>query len=296
MLRSSMRAAIQACSRVPETASAATAGDLSALLRGSVLRRDRRGTRNRRRNRRGNSVQGASAAPRRAFDWRGDGMSAYEDTLLAARFAALAPEPLAGDWDDVLDRLGAARKGRRWPERLRVLQGRRRRLFVLLAVVALVAVVTASAFAVRVFVLDKGLVGLPPVGTTPSTPESGVREMYYWLHQGRERSANWVYADGRLIRRGAKRANGTPLRANRWSNGFVEQRLTREGVKLLRSEIVSAGGFGDVQPPPGSDPLVQGSRIEVRQGDQLVRLRWAKDLERLEARLAHPESWLPASA
>jgi hypothetical protein len=78
--------------------------------------------------------------------------------------------------------------------------------------------------------------------------------------------------------------------------GFVEQRLTREGVKLLRSEIVSAGGFGDAQPPPDSDPLgVNGAIIEVREGDQLVRLRWASDLERLEARLTDL-SWLPASA
>ena len=104
-----------------------------------------------------------------------------------------------------------------------------------------------------------------------------------------------MYADGRLIRHRASGANGTPLRANRWSNGIVEQRLTREGVKLLRSEIVSAGGFGE-KPPPGSDPLFNRAIIEVRQGDQLVHLRWASDLERLEARLAHPESWLPASA
>jgi len=78
--------------------------------------------------------------------------------------------------------------------------------------------------------------------------------------------------------------------------GFVEQRLTREGVKLLRSEIVSAGGFGDAKPPPGSDPLFNRAIIEVRKGDELVHLRWASDLERLEARLTDLESWLPASA
>ncbi len=39
-------------------------------------------------------------------------MSAYEENLMAARFAALAPEPLPGDWNDVLGRAGAARKGR----------------------------------------------------------------------------------------------------------------------------------------------------------------------------------------
>jgi hypothetical protein len=216
-------------------------------------------------------------------------MSTYDDGLLAARFAALAPEPLASNWGDVLDRAGARTDRRRLAHPR---AHRRRRLLIVLAAVALVAVATASAFAVRAFVLDKGLVGLPPVGATPSTPESGVREMFFWVHH----SANWVYADGRLIRHGARGANGTLLRANRWSNGIVEQRLTREGVKLLRSEIVSAGGFGDAQPPPGSDPLFNRAIIEVRKGDQLVHLRWARDLERLESRLAHPESWLPASA
>jgi len=227
-------------------------------------------------------------------------MSTYEDTLLAARFAALAPEPLAGNWDEVLDRAGAARKGRRRPERSRVLQGRRRRLLVVLAVVALVAVVTASAFAVRAFFIDKGIVGLPPVGATPSTPENGVLEMYYWVHHVETRSRNWVYADGRLIRLGGDQDDGTPLReaANRWSTGFLEQRLTREGVNLLRSEIVSAGGFGHAQSPPGSESLhsVNPPTIQVRKGDRLVPLTWAGDLKRLEARLAHPESWLPASA
>ncbi len=220
-------------------------------------------------------------------------MSAYEDTLLAARFAALAPEPLAGDWDDVLDRVGAAPKGHREPERSRVVQGRRRRLIVVLAGIALVAVATASAFAVRALT-DKDIVGLPPVGATPSTPEKGVREMFLGVHH----SATWVYADGRLIRFGARQANGRPLREafNRWSMGFVEQRLTREGVRLLRSEIVSGGGFGDATPPPGTDPLINRAIIEVRKGDQLVHLRWANDLERLEARLTDLESWLPASA
>ena len=217
-------------------------------------------------------------------------MSTHEDNLLAARFAALAPEPLAGNWDEVLDRAGAARKGRRRPERCRMFQGRRRRRLVVLAAVALVAVVSASAFAVRAFVIDKGIVGLPPVGATPSTPERGVLEMYYWINYPRSRS--WVYADGRLIRLGGW-ANGRQRR------GFIEQRLTREGVEFLRSEIVSAGGFGHAQPPPGSTSLNETfgpDYIQVRKGDRLVPLRWASDLKRLEARLTDPESWLPASA
>ena len=189
----------------------------------------------------------------------------------------------SADWGDVLSRSRAGRASRR---------GR----LVVLGAVALVAVATASAFAVRAFVPDKGIVGLPPVGATPSTPEHGVLEMYYWVTGARAndyaRSKNWVYADGRLIRLGATRANGRPRR------GFIEQRLTREGVKLLRSEIVSAGGFGHAQPPPGSDSLPGccPPTIQVRKGDRLVRLTWASDLKRLEARLTDPESWLPASA
>jgi hypothetical protein len=208
-------------------------------------------------------------------------MTVYDDNLLAARFAALAPEPLAGSWDDVLDRAGARRERRRLGHRA---EGRRR-IFVVLAVVALVAVVTASAIAVRAFVIDKGIVGLPPLGATPSTPESGVLEMYYWINHPRSR--NWVYADGRLIRLG-----GPPRR------GFLEQRLTPEGVELLRSEILSAGGFGHAQPPPGSTSLNETfgpSYIKVRKGGRLVSLRWASDLKRLEARLTNPGAWLPAS-
>ena len=92
-------------------------------------------------------------------------MSTYEESLVAARFAALAPAPLEGSWDEVLDRAGAG-KDRGRPKHSRVGQGRRRRLLVVLAVVALVAVVSASAFAVRAFFIDKGIVGLPPVGAT----------------------------------------------------------------------------------------------------------------------------------
>ena len=192
----------------------------------------------------------------------------------------------SGDWASVLAMAQAGEGDGR--ERAGASQGRRRRLLVVLAVVAFIALVSASAFAVRAFVIDKGIVGLPPVGATPSTPENGVLEMYYWVSGIETRSRNWVYADGRLIRLGA-----SPRR------GFLEQRLTREGVKLLRSEILSAGGFGHAQPPPGSTSLNETfgpADIKVRKGDRLVPLKWASDLKHLEARLTNPGSWLPASA
>ena len=238
-------------------------------------------------------------------------MSTYEDNLLAARFAALAPEPLPGDWADVIGRVGA-RKGRRWLGHPGTFRQRRRRLLVVLAVVAFIALVSASAFALRAFVIDKGIVGLPPVGATPSTPANGVLEMYIFLHpvmlgplvagKGTGPSGqSWVYADGRLIRLGGGPANGRPRR------GFIEQRLTREGVELLRSEIVSTGLFGHERPCMNFIQLLHG---EQRVAPPTERQKFcSKDgtptaatpqqrhaLKRLVGRLANPESWLPASA
>jgi hypothetical protein len=40
-------------------------------------------------------------------------MSTFDDDQLAARFAALAPEPLPGEWEGVFGHAGAARHGRR---------------------------------------------------------------------------------------------------------------------------------------------------------------------------------------
>ena len=180
----------------------------------------------------------------------------YDDSGLSGRFAALAPEPLSGNWDDVLDRAGTARTGRQRLERFRFVPARRRRLVVVLAAVALATAVTAAGWAiVREVVLHKGFVGLPPVGATPSAPESGELVIQYWLDtdgpKGAGEARAWVYADGRLI----------TLR-----RGFLEQRLTPEGVELLRSEIVSAG-LEHYQPAPG--PWIHNV-IQVRIGDRLV--------------------------
>ena len=176
-------------------------------------------------------------------------MNAYEDNLLAARFDALAPEPLTGDWDEVLGRVSAARNGRPPLERSHTHTGHRRRRLVALAAAALVvAVGTASAFGtVRDFVLDRGFIGLPPQGATPSSPESGELVLFYWGPlpgaEDHGKSRFWLYADGRLIslREGA----ALPQAANQLSTGALEQRLTPEGAELLRSEIVSIGLIGD---------------------------------------------------
>jgi len=214
----------------------------------------------------------------------------------------LPSPPGPASWDDVMSRA-------------RTQSGHRRRRLIVLAAVALVAVGTTSAFAMRAFFVDRGFIGVPPVGATPSAPESGALEMSYWVpSEGNpRRSKGWVYADGRLIRllEGDPRARRLRAGANRWSSGFLEQRLTPEGVELLRSEIVSSGLFGhDLDIRALQHPCL--NYVQVRNGDRVVLVTWhgtecsqkeslatpqqANALEHVAARLAHPASWLPASA
>jgi hypothetical protein len=206
------------------------------------------------------------------------------------------------DWDDVMSRSGAH-------------PSHRRRRLIALAAAALVAAGTASASGtVRDFFLGKGFIGLPPQGAVPSqgtvpnqgnvpsTPERGKLVLFYWgpapgnLELGRHgvgKSRIWVYADGRLIfLREANISQG----ASHLLTGFLEQRLTPEGVELLRSEVVAKGLLGPDQQALGSEPVPFGIQITVRNGNRLVRVDWARDVKGLVARLADPASWLPASA
>lgn len=77
-----------------------------------------------------------------------------------------------------------------------------------------------------------GFVGLPPEGATPSRPRTGALILDY---QGRRFATwyqVWVYADGRLI---WQREGNLPEGANQASTGLLEQRLTRDGVRMLRA-------------------------------------------------------------
>jgi hypothetical protein len=217
---------------------------------------------------------------------------------------------------------------RPWPTRWR--RPRRQRILVL-AAAALVAVVgTASAFSgVRAFFLDGGFIGLPPVGATPSAPESG-ELVAHWEGLSATLPRNfvraWLYADGRIIwdRRPWHEdptAGRPPEGANELVSGYLEQRLTPEGVELVRSAVVGLFDRSrallvtvpahDGWPPPpapgrslalfvprGSDFSGSGS-VEVPDGERLVRLGWGglggneKEVawirEHLEGTIATPE-------
>jgi hypothetical protein len=147
---------------------------------------------------------------------------------------------------------------------------------------------------------------LPPEGAAPSMPAQGELVVgFVYGHTFGDPGAVFVnlYADGRLI-------------WDRWDGsqqlpGWKEQRLTPEGVELMRSEFISTGLFDHDLDLTSIHGLYFG-RIQVRNGDRLVRVAWgdqvagrrpqgttaeqAAALKRLDARLADPAAWLPARA
>ena len=138
-------------------------------------------------------------------------------------------------------------------------RARRRGLVVAAAVAALVLV--AASFVVRVVTDDDaqtevptdpgpnpttapaptgGADELPPPGATPSTPERGelVASIATWGPGFPGDGSFYLFADGRLMRLGL----GSSLLSD--VPGVVEQRLTAEGVELVRSEFLATGLFG----------------------------------------------------
>ena len=197
----------------------------------------------------------------------------------------LPASPGAPDWDDVMSRSAALKSHRR------------RRLIVLAATAFVVAVGTASAVgSVRDFFLDRGFIGLPPEGATPSAPESG-ELVVSWLGRSATLPGRfggplfrvWVYADGRII---WSRSGSIPEGANELTSGYLERRLTPEGVELLRSEVVglfdrSPSVLETVpdDPPPGYPPSRSAlyvppdygsgwGSVELADGDHLLHLSW----------------------
>jgi hypothetical protein len=234
-------------------------------------------------------------------------MTTYDDNLLAARFSALAPEPQPGDWDDVLGRASVARGGGR---SVRPRVGRRRRLLIVFAVVALV-VGTASAFALRAALKDDRP-DLPPVSAKPSAPASGTLVLSYFQEPPRHHV--FVYADGRVV----WSAHNSPYSAGGIRTGFLERRLTKEGVERLRQSVLSTVPYARRREATviATRNLSHGV-VQVRTGGRLVTVQWCcppwpwspappswvvatkaqtRAISQLTALLADPRSGLPRSA
>jgi hypothetical protein len=198
----------------------------------------------------------------------------------------------------------------------RVEPSRARRFALAVAIAAFAVVVgTATALGVRAFVLDKGFVGLPPEGATPSAPVSGqlVARLVGRSTTHGSLAQISLYADGRLI---WARHDDLPEGANPFVTGLLEQHLTPAGVEQLRSEILSTGLF-DHDVALASSRFVWGE-VDARVADRLVHVEWnrrdtagadpnsatwvtatpeqERGLERLDALLTHPAQGLPASA
>lgn len=109
-----------------------------------------------------------------------------------------------------------------------------------------------------------GFIGLPPEGATPSGGNSAELVLHYLGRDpsGAGRSYLWAYDDGRVI---FVRGVSLPEGANATSTGYLERRLTPEGVETLRSQVLSNG-----KPPPKDPPV--GMSLQVRDGERLVDL------------------------
>lgn len=134
-----------------------------------------------------------------------------------------------------------------------------------------------------------GLHGLPPEDAAPNTPFDGELVLNMWAHfESDEWFSLYLYQDGRLIWQ-----DGADPKA---TTGWVEQRLTPEGVSLVHDEIIATRLFDSDNPgEPRSLPAL--GHIQIRIGDQLV-VRWNRTVMEhpIRERLRGLHTWLPASA
>lgn len=159
-----------------------------------------------------------------------------------------------------------------------------------------------------------GLVGLAPGGAIPSSPAKGdLVFTFVFAHSGGDpgRFGVNLYEDGRVIR---QRLGDIPGGVDYPDEptGFVEQRLTPEGVELLRSEVLATGLVDRDLHLSGLHGIGDGGWITFVDGDRTVEVTWgnvgldvetiaptveqARALQRLDVRLGELSSWLPASA
>jgi hypothetical protein len=137
--------------------------------------------------------------------------------------------------------------------------------------------------------LPDGLNGLPPIGAAPSTPKTG--DLLASLP-----IPIWVYEDGRVL-------------SARWTTyddwtGILEQRLTPEGVELVRAEILALeplrsplGDLVDCRAGLGNYGYEDGGRLVCeRPGDATSLYPDSPQYQRLSELQFGAPSWLPANA
>jgi hypothetical protein len=114
--------------------------------------------------------------------------------------------------------------------------------------------------------------GFPAVGVKASTPTTGTLVISLMPTEGGSRgSIEWnVYADGRIIWQKwnpSRDATVVPNGTRRLDTGYVQQRLTLQGVQLLQSKILATGLFDhDLWLVVGKHPVL----YQVRVGDRMV--------------------------
>ena len=163
--------------------------------------------------------------------------------------------------------------------------------------------------------------GFPPEGAHASEPATGNLVLSFQEAGFRpfgEVDLN-VYADGRMIWQKwtpSQQAVVVPPGSKAFDTGFVMQRLTPQGIELLRSTIVSTGLFDrnlQLAPRHQSDNSSRTLQMSVLNGGRLVSVdtaslsmtlkKWPKEtpaqertLGRLKAILADAAAWLPPTA
>lgn len=236
------------------------------------------------------------------------------DALLRQALARRAAGPSTSSelLDDVLAAIETLPQRRGWELRL---VPQRRVLPVLIAAALLLAALIGFAVGAgsRLVVDDRDdiltqreivapFIGLPPEGAAPSMPETGELIFSFYAEElgsaglGTDGLSMWLYEDGRLLWQRdpvdapddqTKLAFGT----TEPTTAVIEQRLTPEGVELLRSESIAVGRVGSQHKEPGG----RNFRVLLYpDGGQLAELIWSDGW--LPPRLANPVSWLPPSA
>ncbi|HEX6230868.1 MAG TPA: hypothetical protein VF029_04090 [Actinomycetota bacterium] len=141
-----------------------------------------------------------------------------------------------------------------------------------------------------------GFVGLPPQGAAPSRPRRGELVLSYFGRQFAHWYQVWVYGDGRMI---WQREGDVREGANEYATGFLEQRLTPEGVGLLRAQgSAESALFGFPWRPPYPASWLPPRAWEDREIRPYVPPRYAVCYRALRSRVdpARILTWLPTPA